>query len=307
MTTALFHHQDCEKHNMGPEHPESPLRIAAILNQLQDNALLDELVVIRPDEIQRELIAQVHPDSHITQLEMLAPPKGRVFVDPDTAVMPDTLRAAFLAAGAAVEATDAILSGEFDTAFCATRPPGHHAERNRAMGFCFFNNIAIAAQRALNYHALERIAIIDFDVHQGNGTVDIFKNDPRVLVCSSFQHPHYPNSHYVMEQEHIVNTPLDAGTDGRGFRRAVERDWLHRLQDHKPQMIFISAGFDAHELDPLGDLRLRGEDYRWVTRLIMDVAKSTARGRVLSILEGGYNLKALAEGVDQHLQVLAGH
>lgn len=293
-------------HNMGPEHPESPARIGAILKRLQDTHLLQELVMITPEPASRAMAERVHRATYLDQLEVMIPKQGRIFTDPDTAIMPFTLQSAYLAAGAAVEAVDLVLAGKYRNAFCATRPPGHHAERGKSMGFCFLNNVAIAAAHAMSVHGLERIAIIDFDVHQGNGTVDIFESDPRVLFCSSFQHPFYPESHYFSRHDNIVNTPLAAHTSGCEFRRRVEREWLARLESHRPELILVSAGFDAHRDDPMADLELVEADYGWVTELIMDVARQYAQGRVVSVLEGGYDLMALANSVHAHLEVLSG-
>ncbi|OZG73769.1 deacetylase [Hahella sp. CCB-MM4] len=301
MNTAFFYHQDCTLHDMGSGHPESPARIEAIRERLEHAGMLGEMQQFQPNEADRKYITNVHPDLYVKQLEEMDPGKGRVMVDPDTALMKDSIHAAYLAAGAAVEATDAVMSGQVDTAFCAVRPPGHHAERSKTMGFCFFNNIAIAARHAMDFHNLERVAIIDFDVHQGNGTIDIFQDDPRVLVCSSFEYPLYPYSHFNVDRPNIINSPLEAYSKGLQFRRTVERDWFARLQDHKPQLILISAGFDAHKDDPLAHLELEEKDYRWVTNMVMDVARMYSRGRVVSMLEGGYNLKALAASVEAHL------
>ncbi len=304
MVTAFISHNDCARHDMGPEHPESPQRLAAINNELQGSRLEQELMYVRAEEALREQLQLVHPELYLHQLDLTQPTHGRVYADPDTVMMADTLLAARLAAGAAVQAVDLVLSGQAQNAFCAVRPPGHHAERTRTMGFCFYNNIAIAAKRALTFHQLERVAIVDFDVHQGNGTVDVFQNDERVLVCSSFQHPFYPHSHYWDQPENIINTPLAADTSARDYRVMVERDWLHRLQDFKPQLVLVSAGFDGHRLDPMADQNLEEADYRWLTEMITDVAAQTAFGRVVSILEGGYHLKALASSVATHLETM---
>ncbi len=306
MKTAYISHHDCTLHNMGPEHPESPARLMAILDQLQDTRLNQELDFFRAELVNPEHVRRVHPATYVEQLDLIQPKQGRIYADPDTIMMPNTMRAAKLAAGAAIQAVDAVMSGQNKNAFCATRPPGHHAERNKTMGFCFYNNIAIAAKHAMDFHGLERVAIIDFDVHQGNGTVDIFQNDPRVLVCSSFQHPYYPYSHYAVQSENIINLPLEANTLGLSFRNKAENAWLNELQKHKPQLILISAGFDAHKADPMAEIELDETDYRWITEMLMDVAKYYSKDRIVSILEGGYNLKALAESVEQHLEVLAG-
>ncbi|UZE97568.1 histone deacetylase family protein [Alkalimarinus alittae] len=306
MKTAYISHHDCTLHNMGPEHPESPLRLMAILDQLQDTRLNQELDFMRAELVKPDHVRRVHPATYVEQLDLIQPKKGRIYADEDTIMMPDTMRAAKLAAGAGIQAVDAVMSGQNKNAFCATRPPGHHAQRNKTMGFCFYNNIAVAAMHAIDFHGLDRVAIIDFDVHQCNGTVDIFQDDPRVLVCSSFQHPYYPNSHYAIDKPNIINLPLEAHTQGITFRHKTEAAWLKQLQNHKPQLILISAGFDAHINDPMADLELDKTDYRWITKLIMDVARVYSNDRIVSILEGGYNLKALAESVEQHLEALAG-
>lgn len=305
--TALLYHEDCILHNMGEGHPESPGRLESVMTHLQACGLLQDLDQVTPEEATRDQIQRVHPAAHVDSIFQRAPASGFTQLDPDTVMMPLTLRAAMLAAGAGVQAVDMVLSGQADTAFCATRPPGHHAERMRSMGFCVFNNVAIAARHALTFHGLERVAIVDFDVHQGNGTIDAFMDDPRVLVCSSFEAPLYPFSHFDTDRPNIVNTPMEAHTNGTQFRRRTEFDWLHRLQDHKPQLILISAGFDAHKADPLAHVELEERDFRWITRMLMDVARVCSRGRVVSVLEGGYNLKALARSVEMHLEGLTGN
>ncbi|MDC0664241.1 histone deacetylase family protein [Marinobacter sp. SS21] len=305
MTTAFFSHDDCAKHNMGAEHPESPERMFAIVSHLADTELAQALDWIKPEEITRDQLLAVHPERYLHQLEVMQPTRGRVFTDPDTALMPASLRAARLAAGANVQAVDMVLSSQVTNAFVCARPPGHHAERSRSMGFCFYNNIALAAMRALNFHRLERIAIVDFDVHQGNGTVDAVQGDDRILMCSSFQHPFYPHSHCHDEADNIVNTPIAAGTSALDYRKQVEADWLHRLQDFRPQLILVSAGFDGHRLDPMAELNLEAEDYRWLTDLLTSVASDHANDRLVSTLEGGYHLTALAQSVAAHLEGLA--
>lgn len=305
--TALFHHVDCAQHDMGEGHPESPGRVGAILRHLNQTGLLQDLDEVYPEEAKRDHIQRVHPATYVDQIHQLSPKQGRIMLDGDTAMTPYTQRAAYLAAGAAVEAVDMVMNGQCDTAFCATRPPGHHAEQRKSMGFCLFNNVAIAARHALDFHSLERVAIVDFDVHQGNGTVDAFLHDPRVLVCSSFESPLFPFSHVHVDRPNIINTPLEAHTPGHVFRRLVERDWLNRLMDHKPQLILVSAGFDAHREDPLAHIELEARDYRWITRLLMDVARIYCRGRMVSVLEGGYNLQALAQSAEMHLEGLTGN
>ncbi len=230
---------------------------------------------------------------------------SHVSLDPDTCLNEHTWNAALRAAGAAIDATDAVMAGELDNAFCAVRPPGHHACRDKAMGFCFFNNVAIAAKYALDRHALQRVAIVDFDVHHGNGTEDIVAGDDRILMVSFFQHPFYPEGGSKSSAGNLVNLPVPAYTRGNQVRELVESEWIGRLQAHRPQMIFISAGFDAHREDDLGQLGLVEQDFAWITRRILDVAQRHAQGRVVSCLEGGYNLSALARSVEAHLRVLA--
>ncbi len=305
MTTAFFSHDDCQKHTMGAEHPESPQRLAAIISYLADTELEQTLDWVKPEEITRDQLLVIHPERYLHQLDLMQPTRGRVFTDPDTAMMPDTLRAARLAAGANVQAVDMVMSGQITNAFICARPPGHHAERTKSMGFCFYNNVALAAARALNFHRLERVAIIDFDVHQGNGTVDAVQGDDRILMCSSFQHPFYPHSHVHRQAENIINTPITAGTSAKDYRKIVETQWLHRLQDFKPQLVLVSAGFDAHRLDPLAELNLEAEDYRWLTDMLTSVARDSANDRLISTLEGGYHLKALAQSVAAHLEGLS--
>ncbi|WP_417521866.1 histone deacetylase family protein [Marinobacter sp.] len=305
MTTAFFSHDDCMKHDMGPEHPESPGRLAAIISYIADTGIAEKLDWVRPEEITRDQLLSVHPENYLQQLDMMQPTRGRVFTDPDTAMMPDTLRAAKLAAGANIQAVDMVMSSQVTNAFICARPPGHHAERTKSMGFCFYNNITLAAMRALNFHHLDRVAIIDFDVHQGNGTVDIVSGDERILMCSSFQHPLFPYSHVHRQAENIVNIPIEAGCSSAEYRKQVEAGWIKRLNAFKPQVILISAGFDAHRLDPMAELNLETEDYRWLTEMLAGVANEHSNDRIISTLEGGYHLKALAESVNAHLDVLS--
>ncbi len=303
MTTALYTHELCTRHQMGEWHPESPARMASILDYLHASGLLSELVRHEAPAVEREALLRVHPEHYLATLDRLQPQEGLAWADPDTALNVFTLEAAARAAGAVVAAAHAVMDGTHANAFCAVRPPGHHAERAQAMGFCFYNNVAVGVHAALAAD-VERVAVVDFDVHHGNGTVDIFMEDPRVLVCSSFQHPFYPYRMFDVDRPHIVNTPLDEGCGGLEFRRRVEAGWLKRLDAHAPQMVFVSAGFDAHARDPLGGLELHEADFRWVTELIADVAARHANGRIVSVLEGGYDLDALARSVDVHLQVL---
>jgi acetoin utilization deacetylase AcuC-like enzyme len=306
MKTAFISHQDCVLHNMGPEHPESPVRLHAIRRVLERSGLIDQLHQLEAVPVTPEQIRLVHADLHQTRLEMKLPDEGVVYADEDTALCPDSLLAADLAAGGSVLATDEVLSGRVRNAFVAVRPPGHHAEHKTAMGFCFYNNVAIAAAHALQQPGIERVAILDFDVHHCNGTVDIFKDRPEVLVCSTFQHPYYPERYCDIDRPNIINCPLPAFSPASDWRDAIEQRWLPALHEHKPDMVFISAGFDAHKEDPMADLNLEEEDYAWVTERLLEVAETYADGRVVSILEGGYNPIALAFSVLAHIEVLAG-
>jgi acetoin utilization deacetylase AcuC-like enzyme len=305
MATALFTHPDCTLHEMGAGHPESPQRLKAILGALQSSGLLPKLMVREAPEAQREHLERVHAPEHVDLIFSSAPARGYAYLDPDTSMNPKSLSAALRAAGAVVSATDAVMSGEATNAFCAVRPPGHHATPERAMGFCLFNNVAIGAMHAIEGHGLERVAVLDFDVHHGNGTEAAFHEDPRVMLCSTFQHPYYPYCGADSGNDHIINVPLPAMTDGRGFRDAVERFWMPALEAFKPELVFVSAGFDAHRDDPLAYLKLDDEDYRWVTEQLVDVAERHAQGRVVSTLEGGYNTDALGRCVVEHLRVLS--
>ena len=306
MTTAYITHEDCLLHNMGPDHPESPVRLQAIRKVLERTGLMDHMDQLTAVPVTPEQIQLAHAKLHFKKLEMKVPSEGVVYTDDDTALCPHSLDAAQLAAGGVILATNRVLSGKASNAFCAVRPPGHHAEYNIPMGFCFFNNVAIGACHALLQDGITRVAVLDFDVHHCNGTVDIFKDRPEVLVCSTFQHPYYPERYTTIERPNIVNCPIPAHSENTVFREAIEKHWIPALEAHKPDMIFISAGFDAHKEDPMADLNLDEEDYRWVTQQIMQVANKHSNGRIVSVLEGGYNPVALAFSVQAHLEVLAG-
>jgi acetoin utilization deacetylase AcuC-like enzyme len=306
LRTAILTHPDCVLHEMGEGHPESPQRLRSVMRALGESGLAAKLMALEAPAAGREHLERVHDSEHVELVFSAAPDRGYAYLDPDTSMNPKSLSAALRAAGAVVKATDLVMAGEVQNAFCAVRPPGHHATRARAMGFCMFNNVAIGAAHAIAAHGLERVAVLDFDVHHGNGTEDAFRDDPRVMLCSTFQHPYYPYSGADTRSEHIINVPLPAMTDGKGFRAAVERDWLPALERHQPQMVFVSAGFDAHRDDPLAYLQLSDEDYRWVTEMLVEVAERFAGGRVVSTLEGGYNTDALGRCVVEHVSVLAG-
>ncbi len=306
MATAFITHSACLRHDMGSHHPECPARLAAIEDQLIASGLFQFLEAHEAPLATEAQLARAHPAHHIETIRSSAPERGIVHLDPDTAMSPGTWEAALRAAGAAVLATDLVLGGRVENAFCSVRPPGHHATRDRAMGFCFFNNVAVAALHALEHHGLERVAVIDFDVHHGNGTEDIFAGDERVLMAGTFQHPFYPYSGADHPARNMVNVPLPAGTGSAGFREAVSARWLPALRAFAPQMVFISAGFDAHLEDDMAMLRLVDQDYGWVTREVKAVVDRTGAGRIVSVLEGGYELSALGRSVVHHLRVLGG-
>ena len=310
MSTAFYSHAECRLHDMGQGHPECPQRLDAISDHLLATGLDVALDFREAPEATLEQIERAHSAGYVLQLQDLLQQveiEGRTrALDPDTIAGPFTWRAALRAAGAAVAATDDVIDGRADNAFCAVRPPGHHATRDETMGFCFFNNVAVAARHALDVRGLERVAIIDFDVHHGNGTEDIIAGDERVLMCSFFQHPLYPYSGAVPKGTNMINVPIAPYTRGPELRETIEAMWMPRLDEFKPQMIFISAGFDAHREDDLGQLGLVEADYEWITRRMMTVAAEHSQGRIVSCLEGGYNLQALARSVGAHLRVLAG-
>ena len=312
--TGYFTHSDCRKHEMGRGHPECPERLDAINDHLLYVGLLDHLVQHTAPLADLDVLELAHSKRHIAamgalddalQQEVAVGGKKYAQIDPDTAMNGHTWSAVRHATGAALAATDAVMAREISNAFCAIRPPGHHAEHDRAMGFCVINSVATAAKYALEHHGLSRVAIVDFDVHHGNGTQDIVSGDDRILLFSSFQHPFYPHSGADHNASNVVNMPLPAYTKGAVYRELVEANWLPRLETFKPEMIFISAGFDAHKDDDLGQLGLVEADYAWITTRIKDIAKRHANGRIVSCLEGGYNLNALARSVEAHVRVLA--
>lgn len=304
-STAFITHRDCHLHDVGSYHPESPDRLSAISDHLIAQGIDHYFVHYDAPLATFEQLMRVHSAAHLEHLKRSSPDLGVVHIDPDTAMNPHTWHAALRAAGAGVMAVDLVMAGEVRNAFCAVRPPGHHAERSNAMGFCFFNNIAVAAKHALKMHGLTRVAIVDFDVHHGNGTEECFRNDMQVLMVSTFQHPFYPYSGTDYPAPNMVNIPLPSGTGGDEFCQVVNDIWLPRLREFKPEMIFISAGFDAHYEDDLGGLKLLEKDFVWVTEQVKQIADETAQGRIVSMLEGGYVLSALARSVAAHIKVLA--
>ena len=310
MSTVFYSHSDCRLHDMGPGHPECPQRLDAISDHLLATGLDIALAHKDAPMATLEQIERAHAAGYVMQLKDLleqirdsGEPRA---LDPDTVACPGTWHAALRAAGAAVAATEDVLAGRAKNAFCAVRPPGHHATRDETMGFCFFNNVAVGARHALDVHGLERVAIIDFDVHHGNGTEDIIAGDDRVLMCSFFQHPLYPYSGAVPKGTNMINVPIAPYTRGPELRETIDLMWMPRLDEFRPQMIFISAGFDAHREDDLGQLGLVEADYEWMTHRLVDVARRHAGGRIVSCLEGGYSLSALARSVAAHVRVLAG-
>ena len=305
-STAFISHRDCSLHDMGAMHPETPGRLSAINDHLIAQGLDHYFVFHDAPLASFEQLLRVHSAAHLERLKRNSPSLGVFHLDPDTAMNPHTWQAALRAAGAGVSAVDMVMRGEVQNAFCSVRPPGHHAERENAMGFCFFNNIAVAAAHAIKAHGLSRVAIVDFDVHHGNGTEDCFRGNDQVLMVSMFQHPFYPYSGTEKPAGNMLNVPMPGGTDGESFRQMVSDQWLPRLREFKPEMLLISAGFDAHYEDDLGGMKLLEKDFMWVTEQLMLVADETAGGRIVSMLEGGYVFSALARSVAAHIKVLAG-
>jgi acetoin utilization deacetylase AcuC-like enzyme len=310
MTTAFFAPAECRLHEMGAGHPECPQRLDAIMDHLRATGLDMALDFREAPDATHDQLLRAHAGGYVAEvcavMEAMQAEGGRRAIDPDTTIGAGTLAAAFKSAGAAVAATDAVIDGSALNAFCAVRPPGHHATRDQAMGFCFFNNVAVAARHALDVRGLARVAIIDFDVHHGNGTEDIIAGDERVLRVSFFQHPLYPYCGAVPKGTNMVNVPLPPYTRGAEIRATIDEMWMPALDEFRPEMVFVSAGFDAHREDDLGQLGLVEADYEWITRRLLAVAERHAKGRIVSCLEGGYHLSALARSVAAHLRVLAG-
>jgi acetoin utilization deacetylase AcuC-like enzyme len=306
MITAYISHKDCELHDMGSGHPESPRRLSAIRDYLMERQVWDVLRHVDAPKIEKKHLYRVHSRDYVDSVFEHFPLKNTKVLGEDVVANPHTLNAALRAAGAVCEAVDMVMKQEVSNAFCAVRPPGHHAEKNRAMGFCIFSNVAVAAAYALHEYNLQRIAVVDFDVHHGNGTENILQYDDRVLFCSSFQYPFYP--HVVPDQtrSNIVHTPMHAGTSSEEFRGWVMQQWMNKLERFQPQLILISAGFDAHHSDPLAEVYLDERDYYWLTTELKRLADDCCSGKMISSLEGGYHLDALARSVYQHLRVLSG-
>lgn len=313
-TTGYFSHRSCKLHEMGAGHPECPQRLDAIEDRLLLTGVMDALERCDAPEASLSSIELAHDRMHVAALQGLseqlrqaqnAGGPAYVALDTDTSMNIHSWQAALHAAGAAIAATDAVLQGHMDNAFCAVRPPGHHATRNQSMGFCVFNNVAIAALHALHRHGLSRVAIVDFDVHHGNGTEHILAGDPRALMVGFFQHPFYPFRGDAPPADNMLNVPVAAYTRGPEIRELVSDVWLPKLHAFRPEMIFISAGFDAHRDDDMGQMGLTEQDYVWLTEAIQEVAQRHAKGRIVSCLEGGYSMDALARSVEAHVRVLA--
>lgn len=303
-TTAFISHPDTLLHVMDGSHPESPARITAIKNALIDKGIYQKLAIYEAPLATDAQLQRVHSTAYIQTIRKLSPKAGLVRLDADTAMGPMSLSATLHASGAMVLATDLVMQNKAHNAFCCVRPPGHHAGRANSAGFCIFNNIAVGVAHAMEQYKIKRVAIIDFDVHHGDGTEDIFKDDTRVMLCSTFQHPFYPHRGYDTRTATMINVPLAAKSGSKELKHAFEHEFLPALNAFKPEIIYVSAGFDAHTEDPLADLNLVNADYIWMTEFIKTVAKQHAKGRIISLLEGGYHLKALAEAASSHVETL---
>ena len=308
--TGFVYHPDYLNHDMGYGHPEGPARLQAILSRLESRNVLSRLTPIEPVPASDQWILEIHAPSYLQMLKAHAPSSGRVSLDPDTTMSSGSLRAAYLAAGGAITATDAIMAGHVDNAFCAVRPPGHHAERDRAMGFCLFNNVAIAARYVQQRYGIQRVLIVDWDVHHGNGTQHAFYDDPSVLFFSTHQYPHYPGTGCATEVGQgagagtTINVPMSMGQGDEDYREVFQRVLTPEADTFKPEFIIISAGFDAHRDDPLAGMGLTETGYADLTSIVAGIARRHAQGRILSCLEGGYHHKALSASVERHVLTL---
>lgn len=305
MPAAIISPAQCSEHAVPDGHPERPARVAAINDFIIASGLELGLQFIEAPEARDREILRAHSKEHLKRIKEATPKSvsESIEIDGDTYLSHASLSAAKLSAGAAVRAVDAVIKENYSSVFCNVRPPGHHAERDKAMGFCIFNNVAIAALHALEKHALKRVAIVDFDVHHGNGTQDIFLDDKRVLFCSSFQYPFYPNTDIAPDREHIINVPLQAGCGSDEFRNKLSGAWFNRLENFKPELILISAGFDAHQCDDIAALNLKDDDYYWISKALRNIADSIEGCRgIVSVLEGGYELRSLARSTVEHIK-----
>lgn len=306
MLTAYISHKDCELHDMGSGHPESPRRLSAIRDYLMERQVWDVLRHVDAPKIEKKHLYRVHSRDYVDGVFSQFPLQQIKSLGDDVIANSHTLDAALRSAGAVCKGVDMVMNGEVANAFCAVRPPGHHAEKSRAMGFCIFSNVAVAAAYAIHQYDLTRVAIVDFDVHHGNGTENILQYDDRVLFCSSFQHPYYPHTVPDQNRSNIIHTPMHAGTSSDEFRDWVLQQWMNKLHEFKPQLLLVSAGFDAHHSDPLADIYLDERDYYWLTSELKLLAENCCEGRLVSSLEGGYQLEALSRSVYQHIRVLSG-
>jgi acetoin utilization deacetylase AcuC-like enzyme len=304
--TAYITHTDCRNHDTGPGHPENAGRLYAIEDQFIASGLDNVLRYIDAPLASDEQLLRVHTQEYVEAIRAAIPESGYARLDPDTVIGPRSLSAAYRAAGSVVAAVDLVMGGEMESAFCGVRPPGHHAERSKAMGFCLFDNIAVGAAHALETYGLKRVAIVDFDVHHGNGTEDIFRDENRVLFCSTFEHPFYPFTPLLENASNRISVPLEASAKSDEFRAAITDHWLPALETFEPEFVFVSAGFDAHRDDEMSHVSLTDADFKWVSERIVEIADQSAAGRIVSVLEGGYELKSLARCVETHVRVLMG-
>ncbi|WP_334118694.1 histone deacetylase family protein [Limnobacter sp.] len=305
MTTAFISHSDCALHNPGLGHPESMARLRAIRDRLESSELWPHLVHCEAPEVPWSAVTAVHAPAYVESIKARFPLKRNIDIDGDTTLSEFSLGAARRAAGACVHAVDLVMAHAVNNAFCAVRPPGHHACVDRAMGFCVFNNVAIAAQHAIDAYRLERVLIVDFDVHHGNGTEHVFANNPKILMCGTFQSPLYPFSGGLDVARNMINCPIQPGGGREEIKHAIQTHWVDAIDQFKPQLVLVSAGFDAHESDPLADMTLTTEDYGWITKFLVRVADEYCDGKLVSTLEGGYELEALADSVYAHVEALA--
>lgn len=305
MTTAYISHSDCALHNPGLGHPESMSRLRVIREKLESSDLWPRLVHCEAPEVPWSAVTAVHTPAYVESIKARFPLKRNIDIDGDTTLSEFSLDAARRAAGACVHAVDLVMAHAVNNAFCAVRPPGHHACVDRAMGFCVFNNVAIAAQHAIDAYRLERVLIVDFDVHHGNGTEHVFANNPKILMCSTFQSPLYPFSGGLDGARNMINCPIAPGGGREEIKQAIQTHWVDAIDRFKPQLVLVSAGFDAHESDPLADMSLTTEDYGWITQFLKRVAEEYCDGKLVSTLEGGYELEALADSVYAHVEALA--
>ena len=305
MTTAFISHSDCALHNPGLGHPESMARLRVIRDRLESSELWPRLVHCDAPQVPWSAVTAVHAPAYVESIKARFPLKRNIDIDGDTTLSEFSLDAARRAAGACVHAVDLVMAHAVNNAFCAVRPPGHHACVDRAMGFCVFNNVAIAAQHAIDAYRLERVLIVDFDVHHGNGTEHVFANNPKILMCSTFQSPLYPFSGGLDGARNMVNCPIQPGGGREEIKHAIQTHCVDAIDQFKPQLVLVSAGFDAHESDPLADMTLTTEDYGWITKFLVRVADEYCDGKLVSTLEGGYELEALADSVHAHVEALA--